>query len=155
MISKNLKLRKKRANMGQIISKEKKQKREGLMSQMKSKAEVLHLIFNHSPWIKYIILLSYFQAPSPSSSPSKAPASPSRQSPPPPPRSLASSLASTSLTQELLTYLRQLDRDSGGGTDREDTLSFVLKVSNNRVLEDALKVLPMTYLVSFVSSFTA
>ena len=40
MISKNLKLRKKRANMGQIISKEKKQKREGLMSQMKSKTEV-------------------------------------------------------------------------------------------------------------------
>ena len=126
MISKNLKLRKKRANMGQIISKEKKQKREGLMSQMKSKTEVCINIYNHHRLVKGL----YFQAPS--SSPSKTPASPSRQSPPPPPRSLGASLASSSLTAELLTYLRQLDKDSGGGADRELSLSFVLQVRNKR-----------------------
>merc|ERR1712137_217922 len=115
MISKNLKIRKKRANMGQIISKEKKQKREGLMSQMKSKTEA------------------------PTSSPSKAPASPSRQSPPPPPRSLAASLASTSLTAELLTFLQKLDKDSGGGTDRELTLSFVLQIRLLKKEEDTKK----------------
>ena len=127
MISKNLKLRKKRANMGQIISKEKKQKREGLMSQMKSKTEVCINIQNHH---RLVLKGLYYQAPS--SSPSKAPASPSRQSPPPPPRSLGASLASSSLTAELLTYLRQLDKDSGGGADRELSLSFVLQVRNKR-----------------------
>ena len=55
MISKNLKIRKKRTNMGQIISKEKKQKREGLMSQMKSKTEVW-MFYEGWGWIKLIFL---------------------------------------------------------------------------------------------------
>ena len=40
MITKSFKLKKRKRNMGQIISKEKKQKREGLMAQMKDKTEV-------------------------------------------------------------------------------------------------------------------
>ena len=40
MITKNLKQKKKRPTMGQIVSKEKKQKKEDLMAQMKSITEV-------------------------------------------------------------------------------------------------------------------
>ena len=105
MIVKNLKNRKKRySTMGQIISKEKKQKREALLPQMKSKAEAAPV------------------------SPAKKPPSPSSSSPPPPPRSLAATLASAALSAEFLTYLQKLDTAAGGGADREDTLQFVIKV---------------------------
>ena len=94
--------------MGQIISKEKKQKREALLPQMKSKAEA---------------------APgSPAKKPSSPSPSPSSSSPPPPPRSLAATLASAALSAEFLTYLQKLDTAAGGGADREDTLQFVIKV---------------------------
>ena len=105
MIVKNLKIRKKRySTMGQIISKEKKQKREALLPQMKSKAEAAPV------------------------SPAKKPPSPSSSSPPPPPRSLAATLASAALSAEFLAYLQKLDTAAGGGADREDTLQFVIKV---------------------------
>ena len=105
MIVKNLKIRKKRhSNMGQIISKEKKQKREALLPQMKTKTEA---------------------APG---SPAKKPPSPSSSSPPPPPRSLAATLASAALSAEFLAYLQKLDTAAGGGADREHTLQFVIKV---------------------------
>ena len=109
MIVKNLKNRKKRhSTMGQIISKEKKQKREALLPQMKSKAEAAPVSPAKKP-------------PSPSPSPSSS-------SPPPPPRSLAATLASAALSAEFLTYLQKLDTAAGGGADREDTLQFVIKV---------------------------
>ena len=108
MIVKNLKNRKKRSSiMGQIISKEKKQKREALLPQMKSKAEAAPVSPAKKP-------------PSPS---------PSSSSPPPPPRSLAATLASAALSAEFLAYLQKLDTAAGGGADREDTLQFVIKVS--------------------------
>ena len=92
--------------MGQIISKEKKQKREALLPQMKSKAEA-----------------------APGSPAKKTPSpSPSSSSPPPPPRSLAATLASAALSAEFLTYLQKLDTAAGGGADREHTLQFVIKV---------------------------
>ena len=108
MIVKNLKNRKKRhSTMGQIISKEKKQKREALLPQMKSKAEAAPV--------------------SPAKTP-PSPSSPSSSSPPPPPRSLAATLASAALSAEFHAYLQKLDTAAGGGADREDTLQFVIKV---------------------------
>ena len=93
--------------MGQVISKEKKQKKEGLMTQMKSKTE---------------------QTPKPSPTKTNNNA-PNKKSPsPPPPRSLSSTLGSESLSEEFLVYLQKLDKDSGGDHDREDSLKFVLKV---------------------------
>merc|ERR1711962_579796 len=91
--------------MGSAFSKQ-KQKKEGLMSQMKSKTELSS------------------QAPSP------APVSPSQSfCQTPPPRNLATTLSSNQLSQEFLAFLTTLDKASCLDEDecgRADSLRFVL-----------------------------
>jgi len=95
--------------MGSIISKPKdnKQKREGLMTQMRSKTEDV--------------------------SPSKK--TPTKRSPSPPPRRLSSTLESASLTKEFLTFLKALDKASlvpDNECGRAESLQFVLEVKQLR-----------------------
>ena len=90
--------------MGSAFSKQ-KQKREGLMSQMKSKTEL---------------------SPTPSRTVSP---SPSFCQQTPPPRNLATTLSSPQLSQEFLTFLTTLDKASCLEEDecgRADSLQFVL-----------------------------
>jgi len=93
--------------MGSAFSKQ-KQKKEGLMSQMKSKTELS----------------------SPASSP--APVSPSQSfCQTPPPRNLATTLSSNQLSQEFLAFLTTLDKASCLDEDecgRADSLRFVLEL---------------------------
>jgi len=104
-----------RNKMGNIISK-KKEKREGLMSQMRDIAE------NNN---------SHSVSRSPSVTPSTSTSLPS-----PPPRNLASTLASPVLSQEFLAFLTTLDEATGleeHECGRADTFRFVLDV---RALEE-------------------
>ena len=128
--------------MGQIISKEKKQKREGLIAQMKDKTEVrfdcriksvgrFYMRINCN--VTELSKIFHFQG---SSSPTKTP---TRSSPPPPPRGLSSTLTNTSLTQEFLLFLQQLDKDSGTSHDREDSLNFVIQIRNLNTEKDDKK----------------
>jgi len=112
MIPKNTSRRKKpkkntnlNTTMGILLSKpkEKQQKREGLMAQMKNKTEDV--------------------------SPSKK--TPARGSPSPPPRRLSSTLESASLTTEFLSFLRDLDTASlvpHNECGRAEALQFVIEV---------------------------
>jgi len=100
--------------MGSIISKpkEKLQKKEGLIAQMKTKTEA--------------------------ESPSKKAPSPSRKSPSPPPRRLSSTLETASLTREFLTFLQDLDKASllpQNESGRAQTLQFVLEVKQLKATE--------------------
>merc|ERR1711971_1528166 len=102
MILKN-QARKKKHKMGSIISKakEKLQKKEGLVAQMKNKTEA--------------------GSPSKKTSPKKLAS--------PPPRRLSSALEAASLTRGFLTFLQNMDRASlvPGQSGRADTLQFVLE----------------------------
>merc|ERR1712106_1212619 len=84
--------------MGQTISKKKeKQKREGLMTQMKNKT-----LFSYT--LESILQISIFQDSSPSLSLQ------GQSSPSPPPRGLRSTLGSPTTTKEFLLFLNQMDK---------------------------------------------
>jgi len=92
-----------KTKMGANISK-RKEKKEGLMSQMKSTVE--------APPIRQV-------SPSPSICQT------------PPPRNLATSLATPALSQEFLAFLGTMDAATGleeGECGRADTLQFILEV---------------------------
>ena len=92
-----------RTKMGANISK-RKEKKEGLMSQMRSTVE--------APPIRQV-------SPSPSICQT------------PPPRNLATSLATPALSQEFLAFLGTMDAATGleeGECGRADTLQFILEV---------------------------
>jgi len=111
--------------MGQTISKKKeKQKREGLMTQMKNKT------LDSSPSLS----LQGRSSPSPRLQ--------GRSSPSPPPRGLHSTLGSPATTKEFLLFLNQMDKATMMDEEecgRAGSLEFVLKVRDLESAEDTHK----------------
>jgi len=126
--------------MGQTISKKKeKQKREGLMTQMKNKT-----VFSYT--LESILQISIFQDSSPSLSlqgrSSPSPRLQGRSSPSPPPRGLHSTLGSPTTTKEFLLFLNQMDKATMMDEEecgRAGSLEFVLKVRDLESAEDTHK----------------
>jgi len=111
--------------MGQTISKKKeKQRREGLMTQMKNKT------LDSSPSLS----LQGRSSPSPLLQ--------RRSSPSPPPRGLHSTLGSPTTTKEFLLFLNQMDKATMMDEEecgRAGSLEFVLKVRDLESAEDTHK----------------
>jgi len=126
--------------MGQTISKKKeKQKREGLMSQMRN-------ITAFSYTLESFLQISIFQDSSHSLSPQQpslpSPRTRGRSSPSPPPRGLHSTLDSPTTTREFLTFLHEMDKATMMDEEecgRAGSLQFVLEVRDLESAEETKK----------------